>query len=345
MTLRATCLALMLLLHQPLLAATQDLRIATWNIANLHHESGVALRNRAVAREDIDYTRLRSIAAKLDADIVALQEVGSPAALARIFPEEEYHLFISGRYRPGDENQPPEKRDIYTAFAVARDRFPMAPDVHTEDAFSLIHFDIDRTTKGLSARPTRSAMVLSFELNGRVVRLLGLHLKSSCHQFSLFPVEDQNFSTAKPYGSRFDCRTLLAQLAVLENWIEAQNALGFPVILAGDFNRHLNRLYYKPTRFEHFWDALQDGQPNGIELIKGPEGQDTVCWPAHKRRYKEHIDFVVFTQDVLKDGHKPVFEKLPLGHDQDPRYGGKNQQRLSDHCPVVATIAADLSNN
>ena len=185
-------------------------------------------------------------------------------------------------------------------------------------------------------------MVLSFELNGKTVKLLGLHLKSSCHEYSLFPVEDQSFYTDKPFSSRFDCRTLLAQLAILENWIEAQAALGFSVILAGDFNRRLNKTYRNPARFEHFWAALQDGQPHGLELIKGPEGKDGVCWPAHRERYEEHIDFVIFSRNALQEGDAPSFGKLPLGHDNDRRYAGDLRKRLSDHCPVIATIAADF---
>jgi len=62
-------------------------RIGTWNIANLHHESGVALRDGSVARDDVDFDRLAAFAADLDLDIIALQEIGSPAAAARIFPE------------------------------------------------------------------------------------------------------------------------------------------------------------------------------------------------------------------------------------------------------------------
>ena len=342
MSFRIATLALVLCFNQTLLAASHELRIATWNIANLHHESGVALRDGAIARDDIDYDRLRNAAGRLNADIVVLQEIGSLAALARIFPEKEYHLSISGRYRPGDENQLAAERDIYTALAVSKDRFPKPPDVRTEAAFSLIHLDIDPKDKRLLARPMRPAMVLSFKLNGKVVRLLGLHLKSACHRFSLFPVEDQSFSTARPYRSRFDCRTLLAQLAILENWVEAQNALGVPVILAGDFNRRLNLVYRYPTRFDHFWDALQDGTPNGLELIKGPVGKDTVCWPEHEKRYKEHIDYVIFDRDALQANDEPAFEKISLGHEKEPRYAGKYRQRLSDHCPVVGTIKADL---
>jgi hypothetical protein len=66
--------------------AHADLRIGTWNIANLHHEDDVPLRPGAQARDAEDFARLGAYAASLDLDIVALQEIGSTRALARIFP-------------------------------------------------------------------------------------------------------------------------------------------------------------------------------------------------------------------------------------------------------------------
>ncbi|WP_164860758.1 endonuclease/exonuclease/phosphatase family protein [Parasedimentitalea marina] len=323
----------------PATSIADELRIATWNIANLHHETGVPLRDRATAREDIDYERLSNTATGLNADIILLQEIGSPAALARVFPVSNYHLIISDRYQEGDENKPPNERDIFTAVAISKDRFASAPPVTTEHAFSLTHFDIDRDTKELTARPTRAAMVIDLKIGGQEVKLIGLHLKSSCHQYSLFPIEDQNFFNEKPFGSRFDCRTLTAQLAILENWVEAQKETGRDVILAGDFNRRMNEVTRNPTRYEDFWGALNDGNPNGISLTKGPEGKDTVCWPKHTSRFDENIDFIVVDDDLLAGGADIDFEKLSLGHDDDPLYADYEKQRLSDHCPVVVTIS------
>lgn len=316
-----------------------DISFASWNIANLHHETGVPLRDRAVAREDVDYDRLANVAAGLNADIIGLQEIGSPAALKRIFPSSNYHLVISDRYRAGDENRPSAERDIFTAVAISKARFPELPKVETVDAFSIQHIDLNRSQDEADIRPTRSAIHVEFQVNDQAVSFLNVHLKSSCHQYPLRDIEDQNFFNQKPFGSRFDCRTLKAQLSILENWVEVQTAIGKRVIVAGDFNRRLNIVYRNPTRHEDFWAELNDGAPGGVELEKGPEGLDRVCWSAHEDRFAEHIDLFVVEAAFFEMYDAATFDKLGLGFDDAPEYSGKNRQRLSDHCPVRLQLA------
>lgn len=328
----ACCVALSAAASAP--AAADDFTFASWNIANLHHETGVALRDRAIAREDIDYDRLAAVAEELKADIIGLQEIGSPTALERVFPASDYHLILSDRYQTGDENRPSEERDIFTALAISRDRFPTLPEVSTIHAFSIQHIELSRDGTIADIRPTRSAMHVEFELGGQTISFLNVHLKSSCHQYALRDVEDENFFNGNPFGSRFDCRTLKAQLAILENWIEVQHALGKQVIVAGDFNRRLNMAYRNPTRHEDFWAELNDGQPGNLSLSKGPEGLDYVCWPKHEDRFAEHIDLVVADTAFLNAFNTVDFEKVGMGFDEAPEYANKARQRLSDHCPI-----------
>ncbi len=334
--LRTTVFALATFAAAP--AAAEDITIASWNIANLHHQTGVALRDGSFPREDVDYDRLAEIAENLNADIIGLQEIGSPAALGRVFPATSYHLVVSDRYKAGDEDRPASERDIFTAVAISKDRFPTLPTVETVDAFSILHIDLNRSKDGPNIRPTRSAMSVAFEINGQPVSFLNVHLKSYCHQYPLRDVEDQNFFNEKPFGSRFDCRTLKAQLAILENWVELQNALGKKVIVAGDFNRRLNFAYRNPTRHEDFWAELNDGQPLGLTLRKGPEGLDNVCWPKHEERFDEHIDLIVADAAFLDRFSSVTFDKIGLGFDGAPEYADKARQRLSDHCPVRMTL-------
>ncbi len=314
------------------------LTLATWNVADLHHETGEPLRNWSVAREDVDYSRLAATAKRLDADVIALQEIGSPAALERIFSSEDYHLIVSDRYVPGSEMLPPEERDIFTALAISRATFPKLPDVRTVQAFSIQHVALSRDGSAESIRPTRSAMQVDFEHEGQKISFLNVHLKSSCHQYPLRNVEDQDFFTGRAFRSRFDCRTLKAQLAILENWIEARHALGHHVVVAGDFNRRLNLVHRNPTRHEDFWAELNDGTPAGLELSKGPEGKDFVCWPNHEKRFEEHIDLIVADNAFLQLFASVEFEKLGLGHDDAPEYADWDRKRLSDHCPVLLRL-------
>jgi len=100
------------------LAAAETITIATWNLNNLHHEIGMPLRDRAPARSAEDYAILRKYAKRLNADIVALQEVNGPKAARLVFPEAQYDFYFSGRYVEDLETGRESDR-IYTGVAVA----------------------------------------------------------------------------------------------------------------------------------------------------------------------------------------------------------------------------------
>jgi predicted secreted acid phosphatase len=321
-------------------AQAEKLRIGTWNIANLHHEDGVPLRPGAQARDAEDFRRLHDFAASLRLDIVALQEIGSPRALERIFPKSDYHLIMSSRYKPGDENRPALERDIYTAYAVRKSKFPQAPDVAALDALAVIHVGFDRDGKP-SAGPVRDGMILTLLAGGHEIEMLNVHLKSGCNAEPLYPVADTD-EYANLRKNRFDCRTALAQALILENWIEQQAQLGHSVIVLGDFNRRLNALDGVAGRQEDYWHAINDCKPSGLELRKGPLGTNTTCWPKdHKLHFDQHIEFIVFDTSLAAnlDANKIVKEGFPL--QGDAKYAGDAGERLSDHCPVVTELDLD----
>ena len=68
-------------------------KLATWNIENLRAEPETGLNPRTLE----DYARLAAVAGRLDADVIALQEVENAAAAARVFPAEAYDFFLSRR--------------------------------------------------------------------------------------------------------------------------------------------------------------------------------------------------------------------------------------------------------
>lgn len=328
-------------LEVPEIVKTEEndqIRIGTWNIANLHHESGVSLREDSVVRDDIDYERLARVAASLDLDVVALQEIGSPRAAARVFPESDYHIVMSDRYQPGDEDRAAAERDIFTALALSKETFPELPEVETLSAISIDHIGFDRDGTP-SIRPTRAGLVGHYTYNGQKVKLLAIHLKSSCHRWKLDPVTDQSPTTGEPFRSRFDCRTLAAQRAILENWIEQQAAQDIGVIVLGDFNRELNTEGSTGAPIDEFWLDMNDGTPNSLTLFKGPEDLDTVCWPNHSRRFEQHIDLILWDDMIADLVSLGAPQKHSMGFEDDPRYAGEERQKLSDHCPVTMAIS------
>jgi hypothetical protein len=77
-------------------------------------------------------------------------------------------------------------------------------------------------------RPGLSAILL---IDGKALRILTVHLKSSCGS----PLEDRG----KLDGDAPACQILHRQFAPLEAWLEAR-ADGAPIVVLGDFNRNLS---------------------------------------------------------------------------------------------------------
>jgi hypothetical protein len=60
--------------------ASGRLRLATWNLANLHSQNGQSIFSDSEKRHDIDYERIRCYVRLMDPDILAVQEVDGAAA-------------------------------------------------------------------------------------------------------------------------------------------------------------------------------------------------------------------------------------------------------------------------
>ncbi|MFY8142761.1 MAG: endonuclease, partial [Caulobacter sp.] len=73
--------------------AAEPLRIATWNLEHLAEDGAQGCR----PRNEADYALLRSYADRLNADVVAFQEVESIKAAARVFDPAKYQLIIEAR--------------------------------------------------------------------------------------------------------------------------------------------------------------------------------------------------------------------------------------------------------
>lgn len=81
--------------HDSCVAGT--LKLATWNLEHLAEHNGEGCRPRT----DADYTALRAYADKLNADVIAFQEVENKRAAERVFDPQQYLVVIS--YRPDHE--------------------------------------------------------------------------------------------------------------------------------------------------------------------------------------------------------------------------------------------------
>ena len=261
----------------PGLAYAQNLRVASWNIENFWHVEGESLRGPYKGRDTIrsaqDYTALRAIIARLDADVWALQEMGSPDAAQFLFPQAQWQIVFSARYSPD------EVRDIYTALAF-RQGIPL---LETQQ----IPLDVKGTD--------RQAVAARFRWAGQEVWIASVHLKAGCR------------SDDPATSQRGACAVLAAQVPLLEAWIDAR--LGGALLIAGDFNRTLmgdNR--YQPGA-DPVWQDLSDGNPAPLfafpfaPSVNCPEGRfGANTWP---------VDFILASPKLAaKATSGPYFQSM-----------------------------------
>ena len=204
-------------------AAPAQIKIATWNLewfmtpetlraltpACLPAEAPRDGARRALPcqvahelnRSGEDIAALRAHARRLDADVIALQEVDGAAAACLVFPD--YEFCFSGRLAVQNNG-----------FAIRRGlAFACGPEL---EALSLN----DDVRRGVELR--------LFPGTTRELRLLAVHLKSGCSRDALD-------------STRPNCVQLAAQVRVLERWIDTQAASHVPFAVLGDFNRDLRR--------------------------------------------------------------------------------------------------------
>ena len=178
--------------------SADTIKIATWNIEHLRDGVGEPPSRRT----EEDFRGLRQHAERLDADVVAVQEVENERALARVFDPARYRFFVSDR-----------NHAQRTAFAVRKSISARRhPDLAALGAGGRLRHGVDI---GISA-------------SGESLRLLSIHLKSFCFQGSVASL------------GKDACRKLAMQIPVLERWIDARAAEGTPFAVLGDFNRRFD---------------------------------------------------------------------------------------------------------
>ena len=183
----------------PAMATSADmLKIAAWNIEHLR--DGV---NEPPSRRTEDqFHRLRRHADRLDADVIAVQEVENKSALARVFDPTRYEFFVSDR-----------NHAQRTGFAVRKSiSAKRHPDLAALGAGGRLRYGVD----------------IEISAGGQSVRLLSIHLKSFCFEGSI----------ASPRTDH--CRKLAMQVPALERWIDARAEEGAAFAVLGDFNRRFD---------------------------------------------------------------------------------------------------------
>jgi len=211
-------------------------------------------------RSEADFRALRKVAADLDADVIALQEVDGPVAARKVFPKHDF-CFTK---RPGVQNN---------GFAIRKGiPFRCAADVES---------------LSLGGRVRSGSHLVLYPNDRREIHLLSVHLKAGCPRR---PLDDP----------RRDCETLAKQVPLLEAWIDEQAAADRKFALLGDFNHDFSIRGPARTddgTLRNFWAEIDDGEPAGARLVNVLSGERFVNCSAGQN-YGSYIDHIVLGEKL-----------------------------------------------
>lgn len=203
---RILVVVLSLVLALPSVA--REIKLSTWNIAWLTTKPAghPALPRGVHIRTPADYALLQRYAERLDADIVALQEVDGRLAASRVFDATAYDFHFTDEtnvQRPG--------------FAIRRGLVWRAnPDLLALDLAPNARFSLRRGAD------------ITVEIAGRSLRLLNVHLRAGCTWDRI------------ALSERVQCVELARQVGYLADWIAARRTAGEAFAVLGDFNRRMD---------------------------------------------------------------------------------------------------------
>jgi endonuclease/exonuclease/phosphatase family metal-dependent hydrolase len=175
-------------------ACTRDDRAHRWNPRSIPCDVAATLERSAT-----DLAGMARVAAMLNADVVAIEEVDGPAAAGLVFHGYQF-CFTGGR----------EVQN--TGFAIRRGLpYRCGPDL---------------MELSLGDELRRGATLVLYPGSARELHLLAVHLKSGCPRGSLE-------SRARA------CTRLARQAPALRAWVAAERRAGQRYAVLGDFNRDL----------------------------------------------------------------------------------------------------------
>jgi|GraSoiStandDraft_4_1057263.scaffolds.fasta_scaffold249931_2 endonuclease/exonuclease/phosphatase family metal-dependent hydrolase len=311
-------------------AHAQDLNIATWNIQTLTTGKKV-FPNQNVVCDQADLGALASFATGIVADVIALQEIASPAAAAQVFPISDWTICISGQFFEAypslghaaqadcfnaaplpDTPASEELARQFTAVVVRRSA-GLTVNVSDVPQLGVLH----RDDKDGTDRAVRWGLVASVKKGNQTFTLLDVHLKSACF-FERVSIPIQ------PPPSTRDCDTFARQVPVLDNFVRSAPK---PFVVLGDFNRNLD--LDGEQVFARLKGDDTPGIPDSTKLHRFPSRSPSLCFPEPASEYHYvPIDYFLISDGLRGSNFREMVPMIPPGI-----AAGTFKKRFSDHCP------------
>ncbi|SFD49946.1 endonuclease/exonuclease/phosphatase family protein [Pseudoalteromonas denitrificans] len=204
------------------------IKIATWNAEHLAYPNTSGCKPRS----SIDILKMKNYAKRLDAKIIALQEVASEDALRLIFPKKSWQIILS------DKPDSPSYECRKNGFTSTQQKVAFA--VHKSVPILKVNHN-DQFNLGMPGLRYGLAITVKTALGN--TEILNLHLKSGCF------INDYLKSDSRA------CQTLAKQVPLLDSWIEHRENITSPYIILGDFNHRLstpaNRMFQELNNIEN----------------------------------------------------------------------------------------------
>jgi endonuclease/exonuclease/phosphatase family metal-dependent hydrolase len=310
--------------------ASAQLRLATWNIQTL--TTGKSVFDDQPVRQPGDLEPLQSYARGIAADIIALQEVASPAAIGLIFPVAEWIICISGQffesypqlgvaptakcYSDGSLPDTPSTEPLAKQFNGFAFKKVLASEIAVADlpALGVLHRDPLISVE----RPVRWGLIAKVLLGEQQITLVNVHLKSGCQR-------DNPWRMKRDDPSFPNCHTLGEQVRPLTDIVRN---LSVPFVVLGDFNR---RLGPQDMLLLSLTGKRTKKTDDDIVLTVHTASASKICpiAPGSGR-----VDHFVLSEGVLGS------ELRLHGPEPDPRVDRINWGRVfGDHCVISLQIS------
>lgn len=297
---------------------------------------------------------------RVKADILALQEVSGATAVREVLPDGGAGYEICS----------------FDGFKVQRLAIAWRTSLGTAESCEVFR-DLSLPDLDPKDQP-RPGLALTLNVGGKRLRVLTVHLKSSCVSPLENPTPD---GKGQLDGNEANCRVLHAQVPALESWVEQQSRGADAVMILGDFNRNLHhesslpanaivRMPGQPTdpftpatKVRNLWREVNDQAPpaSGLSLVQSEcrltTALNSLCTEAKSRplsktetsslaassalgcRNPLGLDHIA-TRNLKVEGPALKVALGPLGRTliSTPQHPDP-LLALSDHCPLVARVA------
>ena len=200
------------------------------------------------------------LATKVNADVIAFQEVSSVQAVREVLPDGGRDYEVCG----------------FTSHKVQRLAFAWKRKVASAVGTCEVYAPLALPDRPVKEQP-RPGLSVTLRIGGHVTRFMTVHLKSSC----VSPLEGGGGTRGQLASDDKACSVLQAQLQPLETWLQERSQGVDAVVMLGDFNRNIAHEASLPAntpvrsqgRSTNLWREVNDGVPAASLLT----ALDTAC--------------------------------------------------------------------